>query len=165
MNQQKIFKLIKEDKEQGVFDFEVIADTWQISYVRFAGAEKKSFESVEHFYFSLMKSDMNPTSGYVNQAEWIERVDWNAWCQGLSINKVNEEEFRRDLKNAMEEIKEAEPEQDRKFDDSRIKFPNEIINCWSIEESMESRHPVGATWSFLVETNNDFFYLERHWES
>lgn len=128
MNSQILRKLIQENISPGHLAFEEIGNTWQMSYVRFAGGNKKDFDSIEHFYLSLMKSDKNPNYGYINQPEWIDRVDWIEWCLGLEIQKISDTELEAELKNALEELKEADSAKQESFTYNKIQFPKKGIN-------------------------------------
>ena len=167
MDSKKILSLFIEKKEAGKLEFDIIGDTWQVSYVRFTSGFKKNFDSTEHFYLSVIKSDKNPSYGYLNQAEWIDRVNWVEWCSGLNIEEVSLEEFKEDFLNAIQELKEAEKDWDeqQRIDINEIVIPEGLVRAWGIEETKDSKIPVGPTWSKLIETTDGYFYLERHWES
>ena len=167
MNSKTLSLLFLEKKEAGKLEFDIIGDTWQASYVRSVSGLKKDFDSAEHFYLSVIKSDKNPSYGYVNQIEWIDRVNWMEWCSSLKIKEVSIVEFKEDFENALQELKEAEKEWDehQRIEINEIAIPEIILRAWSIEETKDRKIPVGPTWSKLIETPEGYFYLERHWES
>jgi hypothetical protein len=167
MNSKTLLSLFLEKKEAGKPEFDIIGDTWQVSYVRSASGVKKDFDSPEHFYLSVIKSDKNPSYGYVNQIEWIDRVNWIEWCSSLKIKEVSITEFKEDFENAIQELKEAEKDWDeqQRIAVNEIIIPENIVRAWSIEEIKDRKNPVGPTRSKLIETTDGYFYLERHWES
>jgi len=167
MNSKTLLSLFLEKKEAGKLELDIIGDTWQVSYVRSASGVRKDFDSPEHFYLSVIKSDKNPSYGYVNQIEWIDRVNWIEWCSGLKIKEVSITEFKEDFENAIQELKEAEKDRDeqQRIAINEINIPENIVRAWSIEETKDRKNPVGSTWSKLIETPGGYFYLERHWES
>ena len=89
------------------------------------------------------------------------------WCSGLNIEEVSLEEFKEDFLNAIQELKEAEKDWDdqQRIEINEIVIPEGIVRAWGIEETKDSKTPVGSTWSKLIETTDGYFYLERHWES
>jgi hypothetical protein len=167
MTQRELIKCIKNKEPKFNFDFDELGMTWQISYVRFVGGDKKQFNSIEYFYFSLIKSINNVTSNIFGSLEWKYKVDLLNWAANLEIEQIETKDFDIDLYEAFKELSENENkwEESERIDKSKIKIPNGLLNCWTIKETKELRHPVGLTWSKIVETAESFFYLERHWES
>ena len=167
MDAQKLLSLFLENKEAGKLECELIADTWQMSYIRIASGIRKHFDSPEHFFLSIIISDRNPSYGYINQNEWIDRVNWKEWCLGLKIEEVNLTELEKDIENALEELKTAEKELDenQRIEFTEIEIPENILQILIIEETKNPKNPVGATWSKLIEATDGYFYMERHWES
>lgn len=167
MNSKALLSLFLEMKEPGKLEFDIIGNTWQASYVRFASGIRNDFDSSEHFYLSVIKSDKNPSYGYVGQAEWIERVNWIEWCSSLNIECASLTELKKEFESAIQELKEAKKDWDehQQIEISIIIMPENIERAWSIEEMKDQKNPVGPTWSKLIETNDAYYYLERHWES
>lgn len=165
MLQSKLLKLFLEKKESLQPSFDFIIDTWQVSYVRFAGGKKATYSSIEEFYHSLILSNKNQSSSHYTQAEWIDRVNWQVWCEGLTISKSSEDELKEEIKYSLEEIEKEFEENNNQEKIPEIPFPINTISSWSIKETKNQRHAVGLTWAILSETSTDYFYIERHWES
>lgn len=167
MTHQGLIYCIKHNNPNFDFDFDELGMTWQVSFVRLVGGDKNSYNSIEHFFFSLIKSGTNMTSSYIGQPEWKEKVNLIDWANGLKIEHVNNMDFNNELSSAYRELDEEEKnwEKTERINRSKINIPKDIVNCWSIEETKELRLPVGSTWSKIVETKEKYFYIERHWES
>ncbi|CAM1367669.1 hypothetical protein TPENAI_60264 [Tenacibaculum litopenaei] len=167
MNKTELKNIIVTKKTNGKFTCDEIGMTWQVSYVRFVVGEKVDFDSLEHFYWSILNSENNVSSGYVGELEWIDRVNISEWISHLKIESVEKHLLDEEVKSTLKEIDREEDnrEEFERINKANLKIPEGVAECWMIEESKESRHPVGATWSIIAEYMDDFFYIERHWES
>ncbi len=108
------------------------------------------------------------TTSYVGKPEWKNSVNLTLWIDKLVIEELPNDRFQNEFNNAFIELDEEENnwEESERIDRTKIILPNNsILSCWKIEETDEYRNPVGSTWSFIAESDNEFLYLERHWES
>ncbi|HLP51767.1 MAG TPA: hypothetical protein VK154_12855 [Chitinophagales bacterium] len=145
--------------------FDEIAFTWQVSFVRMVGGKKKDFCCIEQFYAACIMSPNNQTGRYVYESEWIERVDFAGWVDGLKIKMVDEADLHKDIQETLQELTENPAENGEGLEIDVVKLPEKVIRCFDIEESSMPRNPVGWNRAKLAETADDYFYLERHWES
>jgi hypothetical protein len=76
---------------------------------------------------------------------------------------ATEEQVQKEICEARKEI--LENEQEEGFCLNNFYIAGSILNAYLVEETLEPRHRVGATWGYVFETDSAFFYLERHWES
>ncbi|QCE42758.1 hypothetical protein [Psychroserpens sp. NJDZ02] len=150
------------------FEFDEIGMTWQVSFVRYVGASKTNFDSIEDFFYCLIKSGNNMTTNYVGKPEWKDSTNIENWIGNLDIIKLSKDSFQNEFNDAFRELDDEENnwEESERIDRTKIILPNDnIISCWRIEETADFRNPVGSTWSFIAESKNEFLYIERHWES
>jgi len=168
MDQNDLVKYSGLNEPNKEFSFDEVGMTWQVSFVRYVSAPICVFKSIEDFFICLIKYGNNMTTSYIGKPEWIETVNLIDWVEHLKIEKIPCEKFVDELDDAFRELDEEEHnwEESERIDRTIVKTPNDkILQCWKVEETDFLRNPVGATWSFIAQSNTDFFYLERHWES
>jgi hypothetical protein len=93
---------------------------------------------------------------------WVQRADFGEWANGLQIRNLTENEWKDAIQQAETDLRGADEEtpvtvawlKDMSF-----------VRGWSIEETRQHRHSVGATKSFVVLSTSEWIFLEMHWES
>ncbi|MEC3906842.1 hypothetical protein VOI54_07415 [Tamlana sp. 2201CG12-4] len=168
MDIDNLIKLTENDLKTE-FLFDELGMTWQISFIRMVGGSKFSFDSVEQFYLSLIRVVEMHTDLTYGLSLWQFQVDLNEWINGLKIEKIDISSFENNLKGALDEIEGYKNDwtegDDPKFNKENIIKPEQIINYWKIEETVNPRLPVGPTDGFIAESNELYFYIEYHYES
>jgi hypothetical protein len=149
------------------FEFDSIGFTWGLSYMRIVIGDKNTFKTVENFFFNTFRSDKNITSGIQGSPAWSERVNLIGWANGLIIEEIDCSEVKSTVDYFLEEIQKY---QDYWIEENTINplimyFPEDLNQCWRIKETIDSRHYINTTESFLSTTPSKFTLVEMHYES
>lgn len=149
------------------FEFDKIGMTWGVSYVRFTYGTRGTFENIEHFFFSCLKSDKNQSSLMAGGPRWEERVDMKKWILGLDITPINPDSLIHFIKSSLLEIeKESVHWKDTNtIDPFDFEVPIRFDDCWILKETDFPRHYINCTEIYLANSMNGFYCIEGHWES
>ncbi len=168
MDKNKLRNIIQADNINSNFIYDELVMTWQISYVRFVCGEKSNFKGIEDFYWNLMRCNkyVNQICFLNNKQKWYKSIDKIVWLNCLYIEEVDAKLISEEIEEALIEIKEEEHNHEKKYKiNHNIKFPRKVLKCWNVRETKQSRLQYGLTWSLIAECENEYFYIERHWES
>ena len=139
--------------------------TWQMSHVWLICGIQNVWRSLEEFYLAGILKHSPFKQGHVNQPDWSERVKLLDWCRGLEIENIPVNNMLSAIESARAEALENKDEWEESFKIDNFKINSEIRESWNIKETITPRFEVGATLGQICKTSNEFYYLERHWES
>ncbi|MCE2996845.1 MAG: hypothetical protein ACK5RG_21815 [Cyclobacteriaceae bacterium] len=150
-------------------DFEVdeVGMTWGVSYVRFVIGDKLKFESIEHFFFSTLKSKGNITSMLGGGKTWTERADLTRWANGLTIESIDDLTVIKFIDSSIREINEHATNwtEETTVNTSTLNLPKTFDQCWFLRETVDTRHYINTTQIYLAVSADKYLYIEGHWES
>ncbi|GAA3924663.1 hypothetical protein [Litoribacillus peritrichatus] len=153
------------DSQDSEFIFDESTITWQVSYVWLICGTISEFSSIEEFFLYSVVTNSPFGQGKLGEPVWKERVDFQAWINGLELKEVDSSEVCLEIESAKNEALDNKMEWEEDFDLSRFDDLGEIEQAWRIEEKAEPRFSIGLHWGYIWKSENCFYYLERHWES
>jgi hypothetical protein len=167
MDKSKLIDYIRNKKFNMNFKFDELGFTWGVSHIRLVGGDKLEFDSLEHFYFSSLHSEKCMESGIGIEEAWVNRTDLKEWANGLQIKDHSKENFYHGIKEALIEIDQYKEDwnDQQNFDRNNIHIPDNLIQCFLIEEPVEPRHIINTTCSFIAEFEESYFLHETNEQS
>ena len=149
------------------FDVDGVGMTWGVSYVRFVIGDKLKFESIEHFFFSTLKSKGNITSMLGGGKTWTQRADLTRWANGLTIESIDDSTVVNFIDSSIREINEHVTNwtEETTINTSTLNLPKTFDQCWFLRETVDTRHYINSTQIYLVVSADKYLYIEGHWES
>lgn len=167
MNLELLEKYIDNNNYNLDFETDGIGMTWGVSYVRVAIGRKSKFDTIEHFFFSTLKSDKNTTSQILGQPIWSERTNLKEWALNLKINEIKKEEIIRFIETSKTELQENLKywASENSIDISFLDIVKEYEECLLINETVSPRHFINTTDTYLAIDKHNYYYFEGHYES
>lgn len=137
--------------------------TWQVSHVWLASGKRMDFAKVENFYLNVILNNSPYSCHIADSHDWYDRDFLQQWVSGLSISPLSSDIISTEIESALEEVLTNDPDDD--FQACNFKILGEVKSAWGIIETQIPRFEVGLNRGFLFETDQYFYYLEKHWES
>jgi hypothetical protein len=167
MNLERLEKYIDTNNFNLGFETDGVGMTWGVSYIRFTVGDKSKFDSIEHFFFSTLKSDKNQTSGIYGQPTWTDRTNLKEWAKNLKIKEVKNEELTQFIIASIKDIEENLKYwiKENSIDSSVLNASKKYGKCLLVNETISPRHYINSTDTYLTDDETKYYCFEGHWES
>ena len=167
MRTKLLVDFIKKESYNLDFELDGVGMTWGVSYIRFVIGNKMKFESLEHFFYSTLRSEGNMTSVVQGGETWEKRTDLRRWAIGLKVEPVLSENLVDLIRDSVREIADNLKHwtTENTVDVSQLILPDNFDSCWIIKETLYPRHYINTTETYLAVTNEKYYCIEGHWES
>ena len=167
MEKRILIETINKNDYKLDFDVDGVGMTWGISYVRFVIGDKLKFASIEHFFFSTLKSKANITSMLGGGKTWEERADLTRWANGLTIDSIDDSTVVNFIDSSIREVSEHARNwtEETTINTTTLNLPKTFDQCWFLRETVDTRHYINSTQIYLAVSADKYLYIEEHCES
>lgn len=162
MNVERLAEALKESKPLHLLRNEE-AQTWQVSHVACATADRGVVETAEEFLAGVLRHGVGGYSYHVSDpSPWLVRADFEQWARGLQVTPFSTKRWASAIQQAEEDLRNADDPTSMSVAWLADLLP---LEGWHIEEHAERRFLVGPTDVHVVHDGKLWVYLESHVES